>query len=144
MFIGVICGTMCSHAFARPLVVFFLSHPWSHVLNLFYFYFNDLSKTMLWVLYIVCVFTITCIQLPYLQCIPWGVHRVRMSSFCVKRYCVFSCVNTWACHPCFLHWHWGNTMYEHQWQYCPRCDTWNWLEEIKTTRACIHDTWDAL
>ena len=83
MFVGVICGTMCSHAFARRLVVF-LSHPWSHVLNLFSFYFNELSKTMVWVLYIVCVFTITCIQLPYLQCIPRGIHRVRMSSFCVK------------------------------------------------------------
>ena len=83
MFIGVICGTMCSHAFARRHVVF-LSHPWSHVLNLFSFYFNDLSKTMVWVLYNVCVFTITFIQLPYPQCIPRGVHRVRMSSFCVK------------------------------------------------------------
>ena len=34
-------------------------------------------------IYCVC-FTITCIQLPYLQCIPRSVHRVRMSSFCVK------------------------------------------------------------
>ena len=39
---------------------------------------------MVRVLYIVCVFTITCIQLPYLQCIPHGVHRVQVSSFCVK------------------------------------------------------------
>ena len=65
-----------------PVALSFLSHPWSHVLNLFFF-FNDLSKAMLRVLYIVCVFTITCIQLPYLQCITRSVHRVRMSSFYV-------------------------------------------------------------
>ena len=36
------------------------------------------------VLDIVCVFTITCIQLPYPHCVPRGVHRVWMSLFCVK------------------------------------------------------------
>ena len=83
MFIGVICSIMCSHAFACRLVVFYLTREamfWTY----FPFIFKDLSKTMVRVLYIVCVFTITCIQLPYLQCIPRGVHRVRMSSFCVK------------------------------------------------------------
>ena len=39
---------------------------------------------MVRVLYIVCVFTVTRIQLPYPQYIPRGVHRVRMSSFCDK------------------------------------------------------------
>ena len=43
-------------------------------------------KWLFWkrVLDIVCVFTITCIQLPYPHCVPRGVHRVWMSLFCVK------------------------------------------------------------
>ena len=67
-----------------PVALSFAISPVKPCFKPIFSFFNDLSKTMVRVLYIVCVFTITCIQLPYLQCIPRGVHRVRMSSFCVK------------------------------------------------------------
>ena len=70
-------------------------------------------------------------------------HDIRRKTCDLTRVLV---LHLWQCSriPRFLHWHWGNTMYKHQWQYCPRCDTWNWLEEIQTTRTYVHDTWDEL
>ena len=49
-------------------------------------YFSFKCPVACWkrVLYIVCVFTITCMQLPYIQCVPLGVLRAWMSSFCAK------------------------------------------------------------
>ena len=54
MFIGVICGTMCSHAFARRLVVFYLARE-----AMFYIYFPFISMTYVkqwYEFYILCVF----------------------------------------------------------------------------------------
>ena len=49
-------------------------------------HFSFKSPIACWkrVSYIVCIFTITCFQLTYLQCVPRDVHRIWMSSFCVK------------------------------------------------------------
>ena len=100
MFFGVICGTMCSHAFARRLVVFispvkpcfklifllFLTTYLKQWYPNMFGYFSFKSPDTCWkrLLYIVCAFTITCIRLPYIQCVPRSVHSVWMSSLCIK------------------------------------------------------------